>query len=154
MKELYENRARTPHDAGLLDSCFGSSTNFGSLSRSTWHRQEIPCLGEVLSGSECRAVTSRSLHVVGLQPRLGGPKIQSTSLSLLPQPAQGSDLIVVQPMYGEALYLVSKTFSLFGKRRETGEELQKCISPTVLRTNASSSLITAGRQGLVSQRSV
>lgn len=26
------------------------------------------------SGSDCQAVTPRSLHVVGLQPRLGGPK--------------------------------------------------------------------------------
>lgn len=74
VKELYKNCARTPHDAGLLDSCFGSSTNFCSLFQSTWHRQEIPCLGEVLSGSDCQAVTPRSLHVVGLQPRLGGPK--------------------------------------------------------------------------------
>lgn len=32
VKELYKNHARMPHEAGLLDSCFGSAANFGSLS--------------------------------------------------------------------------------------------------------------------------
>lgn len=44
--------------------------------------------------------------------------------------------------------LVSKTFSLFGKTRESGRELLKRIRPAVLHTSASSSLVTADRQGL------
>lgn len=101
VKELYKNRARTPHDAGLLDSCLGAPQTSAPFSRALGIGRKFRVWEMSFSGSDCQAVTPRSLHVVGLQPRLGGPKNSKYISPLLPQPAQGSDLIMVQPTYSE-----------------------------------------------------
>lgn len=84
----------------------------------------------------------------GLTAMFRENKMKSPSLSFLPQPAQGSELTLVRPMYIEVCYLVSKTFSLFGDLGATGRERQRRTAPAALRTSASSSLVTAGTLGL------
>ena len=76
------------------------------------------------------------------------PRFPNSCGSPRPHPPKAQISLRCDPWASKCDHLVSKTFSLFGKTRESGRELLKCIPPAVLRTSASSSLITADRQGL------